>query len=115
MFLILEANIILKVASTILVSVEDDKQLPSEFSLEQNFPNPFNPSTTINFTLPEKEIVILKIYDVMGEEVAVLLNEEQPAGLHSVEFDASKLASGTYYYKLQAGSNIETRKMMLLK
>jgi hypothetical protein len=110
-----QANIILKVANTTLVSVEDGEQLPLEFKLEQNYPNPFNPSTTIRFTLPEKEFVTLKIYDVMGDEVAVLLNEEKETGSHSIEFDASRLASGTYFYKLQAGNNIETRKMILLK
>jgi hypothetical protein len=110
-----QVNIILKAANTTLVSVEDGEQLPLEFKLEQNYPNPFNPSTTIRFTLPEKEFVTLKIYDVMGDEVAVLLNEEKETGAHSTEFDASRLASGTYFYKLQAGNNIETRKMILLK
>jgi aminopeptidase N len=110
-----QSNIILKAANTTLVSVEDGEQLPLEFKLEQNYPNPFNPSTTIRFTLPEKEFVTLKIYDVMGDEVAVLLNEEKETGSHSIEFDASRLASGTYFYKLQAGNNIETRKMILLK
>lgn len=109
------ANIVLKAGNTILVSVEDDEVLPTEFRLEQNYPNPFNPSTIIKFTLPETEIVTLKIYDVTGKEVAVLLDEEKSAGLHSIEFDASGLASGTYYYKLQAGNNIETCKMLLLK
>ena len=110
-----QANIVLKVANTNLVSVEEDEQLPIEFSLEQNYPNPFNPSTTIKFTLPEKEVVTLKIYDVVGNEVTVILNEEKQAGSNSIEFNAGELASGTYFYKLQAGSNIETRKMILLK
>jgi photosystem II stability/assembly factor-like uncharacterized protein len=88
---------------------------PVSFSLEQNYPNPFNPSTTIKFNLPEKEFVTLKVYDVMGKEIAILLNEEKPAGSHSIEFDASDLASGSYFYKLQAGNNITTRKMILLK
>jgi hypothetical protein len=88
---------------------------PSSFSLEQNYPNPFNPATTIKFNLPAKEFVSLKIYDLLGDEVAELLNEEKPAGSHSIEFDASGMASGTYFYKLQAGSNITTRKMILLK
>jgi hypothetical protein len=88
---------------------------PTSFSLEQNYPNPFNPSTTIKFNLPVKEFVSLKIYDVLGNEVAVILNEEKPAGLHSIEFEASGLASGIYFYKLLAGSNITTRKMILLK
>ena len=85
------------------------------FTLYQNYPNPFNPSTTITFTIAQKEFVTMKIYDVVGNEVAVLLNEEKPAGSHTVEFDASKLASGTYFYKLQAGNNIETQKMLLLR
>jgi hypothetical protein len=88
---------------------------PLSFSLEQNYPNPFNPITTIKFNLPEKEFVSLKVYDIIGKETAVLLNEEKPAGLHSVQFDASGLSSGTYFYKLQAGSKIITRKMLLLK
>lgn len=85
------------------------------FSLEQNFPNPFNPSTTIRFALPGNRFVTVKIYDVLGNEIAVLLHEERPAGLHSVEFDASGLSSGTYFYKLQAGGNIFTRKMLLIR
>ena len=110
-----DRNIVIKTANTILVSVEDDEQLPEEFSLEQNYPNPFNPSTTIRFNLPEQEFVTLKIYDVMGNEIAVILKEEKQAGTHSIQYDASGLASGTYYYKLQAGNNIETRKMLLVK
>jgi photosystem II stability/assembly factor-like uncharacterized protein len=95
----------------------DNKEdlIVDNFILYQNFPNPFNPSTTINFILPDNEFVSLKIYDVIGNEVAILLDEEKPAGSHTVEFDASKLGSGTYFYKLQAGNNIQTRKMLLLK
>jgi CubicO group peptidase (beta-lactamase class C family) len=88
---------------------------PVSFSLEQNYPNPFNPSTTIRFDLPDKEFVTLKIYDVLGNEVDLLLNEEKPAGSHSVEFNASGIASGIYICKLQAGSNFTTRKMILQK
>lgn len=89
--------------------------VPAIFSLEQNYPNPFNPSTTIKFDIPENELVTLKIYDVMGNEVAELLNQELTAGQHSIEFNASNLASGTYFYKLQAGIKTEVRKMLLLK
>ncbi len=110
-----QANIVLKAGNTILVSVDDDKLLPVEFSLEQNYPNPFNPSTTISFTIPQKEVVTLKIYDLMGEEVAVILNEEKPAGSYSVSFDASHLSSGIYFYKIKAGSFIEAKKMVLMK
>ena len=86
-----------------------------EFRLEQNYPNPFNPSTTISFNIPTDGFVNLKVFDIMGNQVAELLNKETKAGLHSVEFDASGLASGTYFCKLQAGSNIKVQKMLLLK
>lgn len=88
---------------------------PNKFDLMQNYPNPFNPATTINFTIPEKVNVNLKIYDVMGNEIATLVNEEKTAGKHSIEFDATRLASGTYFYKLQAGGKTEVRKMLLIK
>lgn len=87
----------------------------NNFTLYQNYPNPFNPSTTITFIISQKEFVTMKIYDIVGNEIAVLLSEEKPAGSHSIEFNASRLASGTYIYKLQAGNNIQTRKMLLLK
>jgi hypothetical protein len=95
--------------------VEVILELPLVFSLEQNYPNPFNPSTTIKFSIPATEFVNLKVYDVMGNVVAELINEEKSAGSHSVEFNASNLASGTYFYKLQAGNMNEVRKMLLLK
>ena len=82
----------------------------NNFTLYQNYPNPFNPSTTITFTIAQKEFTTMKIYDVVGNEVAVLLNEEKPAGSHTLEFNASKLVSGTYFYKLQAGNNISDSK-----
>ena len=92
-----------------------EESVVSGFQLYQNYPNPFNPSTTITFTIAQKEFMTMKIYDLVGNEVAVLLNEEKPAGSHTVEFNASKFASGTYFYRLQAGNNISTRKMILLK
>ena len=95
--------------------IEANVLSPKKSELSQNYPNPFNPSTTINFTLPEKENVNLKIYDVMGNEVVLLLNEEKESGHHSIDFDATGLASGTYFYKLQAGTKTEVRKMILLK
>jgi hypothetical protein len=88
---------------------------PDKFELLQNYPNPFNPSTTINFSILKNEFVNLKVFDVMGNEVAELVNEEKSAGLHSIEFDASGFASGTYFYKLQAGGRTEVKKMLLLK
>ncbi len=88
---------------------------PKEFNLSQNYPNPFNPTTTITYQVPEISFVTLKIYDVLGNEIATLVNEEKPAGSYEVEFDASSLSSGIYFYKLQSGSFIQTKKMILLK
>jgi len=99
----------------ILTNVEDEKQIPTEFTLEQNYPNPFNPSTKISWQSPVSSHQSLKVYDVLGNEVATLVNEEKPAGSYEVDFDASQLSSGIYFYKLQAGSFFETKKMLLLK
>jgi hypothetical protein len=87
----------------------------NEFTLEQNYPNPFNPSTSINYTLAERSSVSLKVYDVLGEEVATLVNTSQDVGEHTINFDASELASGLYIYTLNAGSFTSSKKMMLLK
>jgi len=88
---------------------------PDSYLLKQNFPNPFNPSTIISWQLPESKFVTLKIYDVLGNEVASLINEEKPAGNYEVEFNATNLSSGIYYYKLVAGDFIDVKKMVLLK
>lgn len=100
---------------SLVTSVEDGKQLPAEFSLVQNFPNPFNPNTIISYQLAAGGNVTLKVYDVLGNEVATLVNEEKPAGVFEVEFNASKLSSGVYFYRLQAGSFNEIKKMVLTK
>lgn len=89
--------------------------LPEEFSLEQNYPNPFNPSTTIRFDIPNASPVRLSVFDVLGREVAVLVNEQIAAGVHEVSFDAKQFASGMYVYRLQAGNFVQTRKMLFLK
>ena len=89
--------------------------LPSSFALKQNFPNPFNPATIIHYSVPTESFVTLKVYDVLGREVATLVNEEQAAGNYSFDFNASNLTSGTYFYKIQAGNFTDVRKMMLLK
>ena len=101
-------------ASWIIESNKDDI-IANSFSLEQNYPNPFNPSTTINYTLAESSPVTIKVYDVLGSEVATLVNTTQEAGKHNITFDASKLASGLYIYTLNAGSFTSSKKMMLLK
>lgn len=99
---------------------EENKTLPTEFALEQNYPNPFNPTTKIKYSMPsnvkgETSKVILKIYDVLGREVAALVNEAKQPGVYEIEFNASKLPSGVYFYQLRAGSFIQTRKMLLLR
>jgi hypothetical protein len=88
---------------------------PKKFSVEQNYPNPFNPATTIAFHVPSSSVVSVKVFDVLGREVATLLNEEKSAGDYSVQFDASKLSSGVYIYRLQAGSFTDSKKMVLMK
>lgn len=88
---------------------------PNEYSLMQNYPNPFNPITTIQFQLPSAGNVTLKVFDVLGSEVSTLVNEYREAGSYDVEFNASSLSSGVYYYQLTSGSFIQTHKMMLLK
>ena len=87
----------------------------SSFKLSQNYPNPFNPSTTINFVVPYQTRVTLKVYNVLGSEVATLVNGEKPAGSYNVTFNAGNLASGVYFYQLQAGNFIATKKLMLVK
>jgi len=88
---------------------------PANFVLEQNYPNPFNPSTTIRIQLQELNFVSLKIYDVLGNEITTLLNEEKQAGIYAIEFNAKGLSSGIYFYSLCVGSTIQTKKMILLK
>jgi hypothetical protein len=111
-----------------IVTVESDDFTPSKFVLNQNYPNPFNPSTKIRYTIPsvitsgtkQSQFVWLKVYDVLGNEVVTLVKEEKPAGTYEAEFIVGQdsrpdIASGVYFYKLQAGSFIETKKMILLK
>jgi hypothetical protein len=93
----------------------DFTSAPNSYSLEQNYPNPFNPSTTISYGLPNASNVSLKIYNILGEQVASLVNKVMPAGYQTVVFDASKLASGMYIYRLEAGSFVQVKKMMMLK
>lgn len=88
---------------------------PAEFHLKQNYPNPFNPRTTVEFSVPMPGLVTLKVYDIRGAEVATLMNETISAGNYSTEWDGSPFSSGIYFYRLQAGKNIEVRKLVLLK
>jgi hypothetical protein len=93
----------------------DAVQVPTSFALHQNYPNPFNPETTISFDLLEAGFVELKIFTLLGQEVAALVDGEVSPGSHEVSFDASSLASGVYLYRLTAGSFVETRKMVLMR
>jgi photosystem II stability/assembly factor-like uncharacterized protein len=111
-----------KTTTSTVISVEEENELPTTFYLEQNYPNPFNPSTVISYQIPAslntskgRTLVTLKVYDVLGNEIATLVDEYREAGRNEVTFDASKLASGMYLYRLQAGSFIQTKKMILLR
>jgi hypothetical protein len=98
-----------------VLPVEVDFTVPVQFELKQNYPNPFNPTTTISWQSPVGSHQTLKVYDVLGNEVATLVNEYREAGRYEVTFDASNLASGMYLYRLQSGSFVETKKMILIK
>src|SRR3989339_876391 len=102
-----------------VTSVLSAKKIPIEFALEQNYPNPFNPSTVIKFGIPERTNVLIKIYDLLGNEVTALLNQEMDAGWYELEFQSAlgnkPLASGIYFYQLKAGTFVQTRKMILSK
>ena len=95
--------------------VENEITGLNDYTLFQNYPNPFNPSTKISFNLPSREFVTLKIYNALGSEVAILLNEDLDAGFHEINFNASGLTSGVYFYEISTGDFAETKKMLLLK
>lgn len=103
-------------ATQVAVGIESEtSSIPSSYSIFQNYPNPFNPSTKIKFTLPSPENVKISIYDITGRKVKDLLNQNLTAGTHTVDFDATDLASGTYIYRINAGSFVQSKKMVLLK
>ena len=97
------------------VDVKEESQLTESFYLEQNYQNPFNPSTSIQYAISSRQFVTLKVYDLLGREIATLVNEEKPAGVYEVEFNAASIPSGIFFYQLKAGQYSETRKMVLLK
>ena len=90
-------------------------QIPSEFSLEQNYPNPFNPSTTIRYALPQRSHVTLTVFNTLGQQMAMLVNGEVEPGYHEVQFNASGLSSGVYFYRIHAGDFVQSKKLLLLK
>jgi photosystem II stability/assembly factor-like uncharacterized protein len=108
--------------TTVAVEQENNSFIPNGFVLQQNYPNPFNPSTTIRYSIPASlnpsqggTLVILKVYDLLGREMTTLVKKVQTAGVYEIEFDASELSSGIYIYKLQSGSFVESKKMILLR
>jgi hypothetical protein len=100
---------------TVIVSAKDDEFIPIELALEQNYPNPFNPSTSIQYAVSIGQFVSLKVYDILGNEVAILVNSEKPSGVYVVEWNAANVPSGVYFYQLKTGSFVQTKKMLLLK
>ena len=111
-------DIVLKQGSTTqgtINGIENENQIPFVFALHQNYPNPFNPVTKINYDIPKKTIVTIKIYNILGELVAHPLNEVKEPGKYNLDFDASSLASGVYYYEIKAGTFSDTKKMVLVK
>jgi len=96
-------------------AVEENPGLPAVFALDQNYPNPFNSSTTIRYSLPNRSKVTLTAFNLLGEEVAHLVEGEKEAGFHEVQFDGSKLESGVYFCRLQTGGFMQTRKLMILR
>jgi hypothetical protein len=98
-----------------LTDVKDKGIVARTFSLAQNYPNPFNPSTQIRFSIPKQSLVSLKVFNILGQEVATLLNKEMNSGTYDVDFNAASLSSGIYIYTITAGSYKATKKMMLLK
>jgi hypothetical protein len=98
-----------------LVDVQTEFQLPEKYVLYQSYPNPFNPSTTIKYSIPSSDIITLKVFDILGREVATLVDEYKTTGTHSIEFNAGKFASGIYFYQLRTQNFVETKKMILLR
>jgi hypothetical protein len=95
--------------------LKEEDHIPADYILYQSFPNPFNPSTTIKYSIPQNGIVSIILYDILGNEIAHIINEYKTAGLHTVNFDGSRIASGVYFYQMRAGSYVETKKMVLLQ
>jgi hypothetical protein len=88
---------------------------PKEFVLEQNYPNPFNPNTTIKYYVPGNSFVTIKIYDVLGNELKTLINDEKSAGYYKIDFDASQFSSGIYIYELKSNEFVASKKMLLIR
>ncbi|NNJ52873.1 MAG: T9SS type A sorting domain-containing protein, partial [Ignavibacteriaceae bacterium] len=92
----------------------DNRDIPANYYLSNNYPNPFNPSTKIKYSIPQSSNVVIKVFDVLGNEIETLVNEEKPAGTYELTWYAEGLPSGVYFYRIQAGSFVETKKMVLI-
>jgi len=103
------------VGSIVIVSVEDGNDMPAEYSLDQNYPNPFNSSSVIRYSVPQSSNVVIKVFDVLGNEIETLVTEEKPAGTYELTWYSESLPSGVYFYQLKAGEFVQTKKMILLK
>lgn len=114
-FILIGGGFVAKIGNTASEIYTKKDGLPHNFDLSQNYPNPFNPTTTISYQLPLRSYVTLKVYDILGSEVATLVNKNETTGNYSVNFNASNLSSGIYFYQLKVGDNVQTRKMILLK
>ncbi|MFQ5641987.1 MAG: T9SS type A sorting domain-containing protein, partial [bacterium] len=104
-----------KVTLSTVTAIKEQHGVPATFALQQNYPNPFNPATTIRFSLPRREHVTLTVVDILGREVATLLDEKLSAGEHSLVFHAKGLSSGVYFYRITAGQFMQLRKAILIK
>ncbi|MGE5796961.1 MAG: 5'-nucleotidase C-terminal domain-containing protein [Ignavibacteria bacterium] len=104
-----------RIAADISIGVENENYSPYEYALMQNYPNPFNPATNFEFRIADFELVSLKVYDILGNEVATIVNEELPAGNYKYQWNASRLASGVYFYQLRTGKFEDTKKLILMK
>ena len=108
-------NGVFKIYDSFVLTVDGDNDKPQDFVLMQVYPNPFNPSTTICYELPARGNVTLRVYNLLGQEVAKLVNKEQDPGTYRVQFDGTDLASGVYFYRMRAGDFLDTKKLLLLK
>lgn len=99
----------------LITSITKSEDSPNKYYMSQNYPNPFNPTTVINYVIPQQSFVTLKVYDILGRDVATLVNEQKSAGNYETEFNADNLSSGIYFYRLEAGSFSDTKKLILLK
>jgi hypothetical protein len=114
-FCVRRISAVSNVASATPVSVAKNTEIPTVYALYQNYPNPFNPVTTIKFDLPKSSLVVIKLFDILGKELETTINQEFPAGSYDIRLNAMNLASGVYFYKIEAGTFTDRKKMIVLK